>query len=87
MRADVANEAFGIISTIARRVRAIVDGGVTWFKLADDSFAEVQNLYVSAEIDDAHVHDWFAEGGLWSTIADPDGTVRFVGVPIPPQAG
>jgi len=87
MQADVANEAFGIMSDIQRRVRSIVDSGVTWFKLADDSFAELQELYISGQVDAQGVRVWFSERGLWSTITGPDGTVKFVGVPIPPQAG
>jgi hypothetical protein len=85
--AEVADEAFGIISDIQRRVRSIVDNGVTWFKLADQSFADLQERYVSGQVDAEYVRTWFAERGLWSTITGPDGAVSFVGVPIPPQAG
>ena len=87
MRAEVAGEAFGIISEIQRSVRSIVDAGVTWFKLADESFSDLQDRYINGQVDAEYVRTWFAERGLWSTITDPDGAVRFVGVPIPPQAG
>lgn len=85
--ASVAQDAFGIISGIQQKVRAIVDAGVSWFKVADASFAELQERYVRGDIDNEYVRAWFANRGIWSTITDPDGTTRFVGVPISPQAG
>ena len=85
MAVAVGEEAFGIISKIQLRVRAIVDGGVSWFRVADASFADLQERYVRGDIDEANVMVWFAERGLWSTITDPDGSSRVVGVPIAPQ--
>lgn len=85
MAVAVGEEAFGIISKIQLRVRAIVDGGVSWFRVADASFADLQERYVRGDIDEANVIVWFAERGLWSTITDPDGSSRVVGVPIAPQ--
>jgi len=85
--AAVAEEAFGVISEIQGRVRTIVDEGVSWFKLADASFAELQSRYAEGEVDDEYVRTWFSERGLWARITEPSGTSKFVGVPIPPQAG
>lgn len=87
MAAAVAQEAFGVISEIQSRVRHIVDAGVSWFKIADASFADVQTRYVEGDVDDVYVRTWFSERGLWSTVTDPDGVTKGVGVPLPPQAG
>ena len=86
MSSAVAAEAYEVISDIQRRIRNILDTGVTWFKLADESFAELQERYVSEEVDDEYVRSWFAERGLYGTIKSPDGTTSFAGVPIPPRA-
>jgi hypothetical protein len=83
----VAEEAFGIISDVHERVRKIVDTGVSWFSIADASFADIQARYVEGTIADAYVHSWFAEHGVYGTITSPDGATKFVGVPVPPRAG
>jgi hypothetical protein len=87
MSTAVAQEAFSIISKIQIRVRSIVDEGVSWFNIADASFADVQTRYVEGEIDADSVRSWFTEHGLWSTITGPDGVAKFVGIPLPPHAG
>jgi hypothetical protein len=85
MRDQVAKEAFGNISRIQRQVRAIIDAGITWFKVADASFGDLQDRYVNGEVGDEYVRAWISERGLWSTLTKPDGTKQFVGVPIPPS--
>jgi hypothetical protein len=84
---EVAKDAFGIISEIQKRVRSIVDAGITWLNVADASFKEIQDQYVNGDIDADRVNAWFADRGLWGTVTEPDGTTRFVGTAIPPRAG
>jgi hypothetical protein len=77
--------AFASLSEIQQYIRTVVDHGITWPRIADASFADLQEKYVGGEVGDIEVRDWLKKRGLWGRVTHPDGSSEFAGIPIPPS--
>lgn len=85
--AAVCRDKFRSLSEVQITIRSIIERGITWPRIEDPSFVELQELFINAQATKADILDWFAARGLWARMTRPDGTVEFVGVAIAPPAG
>jgi hypothetical protein len=84
---ELIEAAFVRLTEIQQFVRSVVDHGISWPRIEDPSFADLQCKYVSGDVGDAEVKEWLSQRGLWGRVTHRDGSSEFAGIPIAPRAG
>ena len=79
-------DKYRAMSEIRQFVRAIIDKGIGWPRIADPTFADLQERYATGTANDDDVRAWTRERGIYAT-ESKSGVTEFVGTPVPRAAG
>lgn len=83
----IANQQFTNLKNIAEFIATNLAGLVSWSKIVDLPFCEIEEQYLKGEIIEKDIYKYLQERGIWARIQyDDNRPSEFIGEAIPPSS-